>query len=204
MRTSAWMLAIGLCAAGCGGPTHREVDEYTGCSNDEQFMLLEDGEAHAIVDDTQAPQVIMPAPNTTVPFATKVNLVWNQNPTNPGDIHGDVPFIDGVNGCNACCPMFEPGALMDFGQGASRFEPLHLPPLSGDIYDLHFTVDGRYDWRLITNFQEWIPTDDTWNRWRGKTVSVQIWRLNILRNQPSVGQMDPYTSNTPFVFHVGS
>ena len=78
---------------------------------------------------------------------------------------------------------------------------LHLPPESGNIYDLHFTVDGSYDWRLVTTLQEWTPNDDLWARWKGKSVSVQIWRMTILTNNPKEG---PFVATQPFGFTVGN
>jgi hypothetical protein len=180
-----------LAAAGCGGgPTHRTPDEYTGCGQDEQFRLLEDAEPTATVDDAQAPQLVAPTSGGTAPFAPKVIVKWNQSAGSPGQPDGDVPYMDGVNGCNACCPQFTTGSLTT----------LHLPPESGDIYDLHFTVDGSYVWRLVTTLQEWTPSDDLWNAWKGKKVSLQIWRMSILQNNPKAG---PFVATQPFTFNVG-
>jgi hypothetical protein len=177
--------------AGCGGGvTHRAADEYTGCGGDEQYRLLEDAEPTATVDDTQAPQLTQPADGSSVSGSTKPIVKWNQDPNDPGKPDGDVPYIDGP-GCNACCPQFSMGGLTT----------LHLPPESGDIYDLHFTVDGNYLWRLVTTLQEWTPTDALWPQLKGHKVSVQIWRMAILTNDPKDG---PFVATQPFTFTVGN
>ncbi len=183
---------IALLLAGCGGGvTHRAADEYTGCGGDEQYRLLEDAEPTATVDDTRAPQMTQPGNGAPVPFSPKVIVKWNQDPNDPGKPDGDVPYMDGVGGCNACCPQFTTGSLTT----------LHLPPESGNIYDLHFTVDGSYVWRLVTTLQEWTPSDDLWKQWKGKTVSLQIWRMAILTNNPKEG---PFVSTQPWTFSVGN
>ena len=183
---------LSVVAIGCGGGvTHRAADEYTGCGQDEQYRLLEDGEVSATVDDTQAPQLTAPASGATVPFASKPILTWNQDSTSAGQSDGDVPYLDGVNGCNACCPQFTPGSLTT----------LHLPPESGDIYDLQFTVDGSYVWRLVTTLQEWTPSDDLWAMWKGKGVSLKIYRMAILQNNPKTG---PFVATQPYTFSVGN
>jgi hypothetical protein len=185
-------LLIALVAAGCGGGvTHRAADEYTGCGQDEQYRLLEDAEATATVDDTQAPQLTAPSSGASVPFSPKVIIKWNQSAASPGQPDGDVPYLDGVNGCNACCPQFTMGSLTT----------LHLPPESGDIYDLQFTVDGNYVWRLVTTLQEWTPGDDLWAKWKGQGVSVKIYRMAILQNNPKAG---PFVASQPFTFTVGN
>lgn len=180
-----------LLVAGCGGgPSHRAADEYTGCGGDEQYRLLEDGESTSVVDDTQAPQMTQPANGASVSGSVKPIVKWNQYANSPGQPDGDVPYIDGP-GCMACCPQFSMGGLTS----------LHLPPESGDIYDVHFTVDGNYLWRVVTTLQEWTPTDALWSQLKGHKVSLQIWRMAILTNNAKAG---PFTATQPFSFTVGN
>ena len=94
-------------------------------------------------------------------------------------------------GCNQCCPQFNTGSL----------STLHLPPISGDVYDLQFSVDGAEVWRVITTLQEWGPSDAVWAGWKGKTVSVRIWRMSVLTNDVKAG---PFVAMTPFTFAVGN
>ncbi len=187
----ALTVVAALLAAGCNKITHRVADEYTGCGGDEQYLLLEDAEPSAVVDDSNAPQMTQPANGGSVAFSPKTIVQWNQDVNAPGQPDGDVPYMDGVNGCDACCPQFTIGSLTT----------LHLPAESGDIYDLHFSVDGDYVWRLVTTLQEWTPSDDLWAKWKGHKVSIQIWRMAILTNNPKAG---PYISTSPWTFSVGN
>ena len=180
-----------LLVIGCGGGvTHRIADEYTGCGGDEQYRLLEDAESMPTMDDTLAPEMTQPTNGGNVPFSPKLIVKWDQFPNNPGQPDGDVPYMDGP-GCMACCPQFTIGSLTS----------LHLPPESGDIYDLHFTVGGSYVWRLVTTLQEWTPNDDLWAKWKGQSVSLQIYRMSILQNNPKT---PAYTSTKPWTFSVGN
>ena len=181
--------ALFLVVAGCGGSGgNREPDEYTGCGSDENWRAFEDQEPTATVSDTMSPLVTMPAANATVAFADKVKLTWQQDANDPGAPDGDVPYMG--PGCNQCCPQFNTGAL----------STLHLPPISGDVYDLQFSIGGSEVWRVITTLQEWGPTDAVWSSWKGKTVTLKIWRMSVLTNDVKAG---PYVATAPFVFSVG-
>jgi hypothetical protein len=116
-------------------------------------------------------------------------VTWSQDPADTGMPTGDV-IHDGPM-CNDCCPQWNGGALAT----------LHLPPISGDAYDLQFSVGGSIAWRVITTLQEWTPPDGTWASWKGKTVSLRIWRMNLLRNDVKMG---PYVATQPFQFSVGN
>ena len=187
MKTIA-MLAW-LAAAGCGGATaSREPDEYTGCGSDANWRAFDDQEPSSTVADATGPNVIMPAAGTTVPASPQPKFAWQQDPNDPGQPDGDVPYMG--PGCTDCCPQFNTGALTT----------LHLPPISGDVYDLQLTVDGKVAWRVVTTLQEWGPSDTLWASWKGKTVSLQIWRMSVLRNDLKQG---PYVATQPFVFTVG-
>ena len=181
-----------LFVVGCGGAgaTPREPDEYTGCGSDEQWHTFDDNEPLATVSNSTAPVLTQPVAGATVPSSTKPILQWNQDPSDPGKNDGDVSYIDGP-GCMACCPQFNTGALTS----------LHLPAISGDEYDLQFTVGGSYLWRTITTLQEWTPKDALWAQMKGKSVSVKIYRLTVLVNQLKQG---PYVAPTPSTFSVGN
>jgi hypothetical protein len=188
MKTIA-CLALLVAAAGCGGSTgSREPDEYTGCGTDEHWRAFDDQEPSATKDDAQAPVVMMPAAGATVALADKVKLTWQQDANDVGAPDGDVPYMG--PGCTDCCPQFNTGSL----------STLHLPPISGNAYDLHFTVDGKVAWRVVTTLQEWGPSDALWASWKGKTVSVAIWRMELLRNDVKGG---PFVATQPFTFTVG-
>jgi hypothetical protein len=189
-------LALVACVVcgGCGGAAaHRAADEYTGCGGDEQYRLLEDAEDAAPnlqPDLVNAPQMTQPSDGATIAFADKAIVQWNQSPTSAGAPTGDVPYMDGTANCDACCPQFNSGALTT----------LHLPVQTGDIYDLHVSVDGAYVWRIITTLQEWTPPDAQWADWKGHTVSIDFYRMTISAN---IQQFGPYLSRS-YGFKIGS
>jgi hypothetical protein len=186
-RARALLFCLPLAVAGCKGSTHREPDEYTGCGNDEQFQTFDDNEAKAVVSDTMAPALVMPT-GATVPSSPKPTFSWNQDPNDPGMPNGDVPYGT-APGCNDCCPQFNIGALTT----------LHEPALSGDVYDLQFTVGGTYAYRVVTTLQEWAAPDAVWQSWRGKTVSLKIYRMSVLVNALKSG---PFVASKPATFTI--
>jgi len=178
-----------LLLSGCGGASpFRDPDEFTGCGSDENWRTFDDQEPTAMVSDAMSP--VFTSPSSGATLTAKPVFAWNQDPNTVGAKDGDVPYMDGVGGCTMCCPEFNIGAL----------STLHLPPISGDVYDLQLTVDGKVVYRVITTLQEWTPPDATWTAWKGKTVSLQIWRMTVLRNDPKQG---PYTPSTKLTFTVG-
>ena len=143
------MSALAIVAvAGCGGTTTgREPDEYTGCGTDETWRTFED-----------------------------------QEPTRHGRRHASAAGDRAGGGRD--------GAVVDAAEAdvaagserrrrarrrraarrrtrapsttPARLSTLHLPPISGDAYDLQFTVDGKVAWRVITTLQEWARPMRRW------------------------------------------
>jgi hypothetical protein len=186
------VLWIVLIASGCGGSgvgsAAREPDEYTGCASDEHWRTFDDQEPHAIVDDTKAPVFTNPADGATLPATPVPVFAWNPDPNDPGSNDGDV-MHDGP-GCNMCCPEYNIGALTT----------LHLPPISGSVYDLQFFSGGDMVHRVVSTLQEWGPKADTWTSFRGKTITLKIYKAALLFNDVKEG---PYVGTRPLTFTVG-
>jgi hypothetical protein len=186
MKTVLCFAFIAL--AGCGNSsTGREPDEYTGCGTDETWRTFQDQEPTATVVDSMAPQVTMPASGASVSASAQLVVQWQQDPNDVGAPVGDVPH-DGP-ACNNCCPEYNTGSLTT----------LHLPPISGSAYDLQLIVDGQVAWRVITTLQEWGVPPATLSSWKGKTVTLKIWRMAVLRNDIKDG---PYIAAAPLTFSV--
>lgn len=184
MRTIVLMSALAGAVAGCGGSTTgREPDEYTGCGSDENWRTFEDQEPVGTVSDALAPLVTAPAAGSSVPSSAQLVVKWQPDPNDVGAPDGDVP-----HDANAC-PEYNTGSL----------QTLHLPPISGDAYDLQLTVDGKVAWRVITTIQEWGAPDATLAGWKGKTVALKMWRMSVLRNDVKQG---PFVASAPFTFTV--
>jgi hypothetical protein len=183
------LLLVALLVSGCQtSAARREPDEYIGCGSDEHWRRFEDTEPHATVDDTRAPSFTAPASGAKLAVSPKTTLSWTQDPSDPGMPEGDVPHVEGP-ACMNCCPEWNLGALTT----------LHLPAISGNVYDLQLSVGGQMVHRAITTLQEWGAPDDVWSSFRGKTVSVRIYRLDLLRNDVKEG---PFTPSAPFTFSV--
>ena len=103
---------------------------------------------------------------------------------------GDVAYQNGP-GCTMCCPEWNLGALTS----------AHLPAISGNVYDLWFLIGGNVVHRVITTLQEWAPPAALWTTWKGQTITIKIWRLDLLHNDVKTG---PYAPSMPFTFSVGS
>ncbi len=179
-----------LLLAGCGGAPKAITPELTGCGSDEQWVTFDDKEPTATVSDAQAPQFTAPNLSTTVAFSPKPIFSWNQDAADPGKSDGDVIYMDGP-GCMGCCPEFNIGSLAG----------LHLPAISGDEYDLQFFDGGTLTYRLITTLQEWTPPDDVWTSWKGKTLTIKIYRMAVITNDVKSG---PFVGSAPATLRVGS
>jgi hypothetical protein len=189
------LLLATLILAGCPGkPDNGPDPELTGCATDETWRAFNDVEPTAVVDDTQAPTFT--APMAAVPAATRPVFSWTRTASDPGAPDGTVSHPAGGGfaaspDCSNCCSNFNVGSLTT----------THLPPISNDVYDLQITVDGVYTTRVITSLQQWAPSDALWATWKGKSLSIKIFRMTLLKNDPREG---PFTRTAPTTFTVGS
>jgi hypothetical protein len=185
-------LAVVLSAAACDNHAGagREPDEYTGCASDEQWRLFDDEDKHAVADAAQAPALTAPTSTALAAGGPPPVFSWSRaGAGDPGMSLGDVPHENGP-GCDNCCPQWNGGAL----------GPLHLPPISGTIYDLKFSVDGKVVWRVLSTLQQYKPTAAAWRAiTAGSSVELSIVRLAVLRNDPREG---PFVAPAPARFSV--
>jgi hypothetical protein len=190
------LLVASLVAVGCGpsGPgSIREPDEFIGCATDEHWRTFDDQEPLVKPDDATGPKVTAPAGGATLPFAQKPIFKWDLSGTDPGSPPGgDVP---------SSCSNYNLGGLM----------ALHLPPISGNVYDLQFYANGKIFYRALTTLQEWQPPDTTgysmlpgWASFRGKSVTLKLYRMDLVKNDVRPGVGGPFVATQPFPFTVGS
>ena len=184
MKAPLPLLAIALAA--CGGSSSpappRPPDEYDsdtamGCATDENATDFDNRETSGqfTVDDAQAPRFTLPMAGDTLALAPVPTFAWQPTPSLPGRAHGDASCEE--------CPI------------------CHLPPVSGDVYDLQFTVDGAVAWRIVYSAQQWTPKDVPWKAWAGKTVSLVAYRMLLKANDVQQG---PFRAAQPLVFHVAA
>jgi hypothetical protein len=166
----------------------REPDEYTGCGTDENWRTFDDQEHNAVVADATGPALTQP--DISMAVSGNPVFMWNQDPNDPGMTLGDVPYTG--PGCNQCCPEWNTGAL-----GTA-----HLPPISGNAYDLQFSSGGSVVYRVVTTLQEWKAPANVWSGWRGKSFSLRIFRMSLMSNDVRPGVGGPFVATHGFAFSV--
>jgi hypothetical protein len=178
-----------LILAGCSNPAppQRAPDEYDsiegiGCGTDENWRTFDDEElGHLVkVDDPSAPLFVAPVQDgAMVPSSPKPTFAWQPTPT-----------LTGKPGGNAACPYCPTcGPLL-----AS-----HQLPVSGDVYDLQFSVGGSVVHRIIYTSQRWTPPDSLWSSWKGQKVSIAAVRMTLKVNDITDG---PFQASKPTTFTV--
>jgi hypothetical protein len=176
-------LVLAALAAGCQAtPPQREPDEYDGCATDENWRTFDDKETtHQVtVDDSQAPSYSTPAGNgMSFPSSAPATFAWNLTPTLPGKPTGDATCTR----CPSCGPLL----------------PSHLPPVSGDVFDLQFSTGGTVVYRVITTLQTWAASTAVLSGWSGKQISLATVRVTLSVNDVTEG---PFEASSPLTFSV--
>jgi hypothetical protein len=156
----------------------REPDEYVGCAADENWPTFD--EVSDIVSDADAPKLTAPALAVALP-SSPPDFTWDVSPTISGTPNGDVANT---------CEQFNTG-----------FATLHLPPVSGTIYDLQLLVGNEAQHRVITTLQKWKASQTVWSTLAGKTVTIKLRRMTLLQNDrkegPFIATSNPSFTVTP-------
>ena len=188
--TTSSHLALGLallvqlvaCGSPAPPPAPRTADELdgelvppAGCGSDENEQTFDDLETTkmVIVDDARAPLFTTPISGATLPGAAPPMFVWQPTPTEVGKPHGTVSCSE----CTVC----------------------HLPPVSGDVFDVQFSIGGTVVYRIVYTSQQWSPPAALWSSWRGQKVSIASWRMTLKVNDLADG---PFTASAPVTFQV--
>lgn len=173
--------SIGIAlAAGCGGDPGTQEPNYEGCATDENWSTFDDYESTARIkmDAGQVPKWLTPTMGMMVSASSPPTFTWQPNASTAGMQDGDVT-----------CPQFQPASLHVLSSG---LKPLHEPPVSGTVYDLHFSVDGSDAYRVLTTQQRAGVAASLWSSWSGKTITVTLYEAKMLRNDVVEG---PYVAS---------
>jgi hypothetical protein len=162
MRAS--LLFVLLASACHAEVAFREPDEYAGCATDEDWARFDD--VRDIVSSDQAPLLIAPVGNAAL-GASPVDFTWQVSPSVPGTPGGD--------------------ASMDCPQWSTGFTTLHLPPVSGTVYDLQLLSGDLVTHRVLTTLQKWTPSPSVWSALGERTMSVRLRRVTLLDNDRKDG-----------------
>lgn len=158
-------------AGACHGVTTLEP-VYDGCATDENWRTLDDyvsGEFVRIkLDAGSVPQWLQPLGSGAVSAAAMPGFSWRPSLADAGQPNGTVT-----------CEQYKPTRR---GTG-----PLHLPAVSGNLYDLHFSVGGKDLYRVMTTRQQAAVPREVWATWVGKSVRVDLYRAQLLLNDVADG-----------------
>lgn len=172
------ILLLGLpLAMGCGGGPGTLEPAYEGCATDENWSTFDDYESTARIrsDAGQIPKWLMPSMGMAISAASPPVFAWQPSATSTGMQDGD-----------ATCPQYQPASLPLRARSSGLqggLKPLHMPPVSGTVYDLHFAVDGSDAYRVLTTRQRAGVAQSVWSSWSGKTVTVTLYSAKMLRNE---------------------
>ena len=181
-----------ILAMGCSTapPTLREPDTYEGCATDENWRTFDEQQNAGLVkvDDAQAVSFLPPVRDgASVPFANKPTFKWQPSPTLTGKMNGDATCTANCTLCGGMTPCTLCGE--------------HDPPVSGDDYDLQFSIGGMVVFRVLTTLQFFTPSDAVWGSFRGKTVSLVTTRMHLKVNEVDEG---PYRATKALTFSAGN
>ena len=180
MRTeflaSKLMLALLLAAAGC---SHGDGNEpvYEGCATDENWRTFDDYISTSRVDGDAAssPKWLTPTNGATALASTPGSFSWQPTPSNAGSANG-----------NASCAQFTPTSVAGVAS-LGGLSPKHEPPVSGTVFDVHFSVAGADTYRVLTTRQAVTIPDAVWQGFVGKHVDVTLYSAQLLRNDVAQG-----------------
>lgn len=175
MRNRTFPVLAGLCLLsstliGCSG-SGGSAPTFEGCASDENWRTFDD-----YIDTERVQNAAANVPKWLGPTGSSASagspptFSWQPTATNAGTPNG-----------NASCEKFTAQSLKP------GLSPLHEPPVSGTVYDVHFTVAGAEVYRVLTTRQTTTPPASSWLGLSGKTVEVTLYSAQLLRNDVAQG-----------------
>lgn len=164
---SIWLFTTA--AGGCASTDSLEP-VYEGCATDENWRTFDDyiTTQRITFDPANNPQVLSPMDGYTAPSSAPATFTWQPTATNAGTASG-----------NVSCAKYQPQSL--------GFHPLHEPPVSGTVYDLHLAVGGRDVYRVLTTRQRAAISPSAWQSLAGQHVKVALYSAQLLQNDVTQG-----------------
>ncbi len=169
---------LSACALGAAcGSTPTLEPTYEACATDENWVSFDDYEKtnRVTTSGSNLPQWVSPAMDAAVVASSTPVFQWQPNVSDGGNGNG-----------NVMCPQFQPSSR-------GGLQVAHLPPVSGTIYDVHFAVDGKDAYRVITTRQRAGVPLNLIGTWTGKTVTATLYSAKMLVNEIAEG---PYQAAT--------
>lgn len=166
------LFAMFLGAAGCHEHGTGPEPSYEGCATDENWVTFDDylTTGRTKTDAQLVPMWLEPMSGAMPASSAPPTFRFQPSQTVPGSTNGD-----------ASCPQFT--ASRRPGVAA----PLHLAPVSGTVFDVHFAVDGTDQYRVLTTKQSVGVPSVFWKGWAGKRVVVSLYKARLLNNEVAEG-----------------
>ena len=166
---SALLLTLTLTTACSSPPSFEPV--YEACATDENWITFDDYEktGRVTASGSSLPLWVAPAADAQVSAAAGPAFQWQPSAGTAGTPDG-----------SASCAQFQPTALA--GTRGGGLHVTHLQPVSGTVYDLHFTVDGSDAYRVVTTRQRAGIPNNVLSGWSGKSVTATLYAAKMLNN----------------------
>ncbi len=183
MKTLWLTFALGLALlTGCDGKDPCGDPTFAGKASDEAWMALVDAEGRTKIDDAQAVTITAPEEGGTFSAALPLKIKW----TSPLSASRTPPSGRGTENT-----VRQRGVLARLSALFISEAWAHLPPVTGPIYSLKFTVPGRScPVRALT-------TDEAWTTLKSggsQELTLEISDAYLRENRISEGPFRPSTA----------
>lgn len=175
-RACVLLAGVGLLGLGCCASHTGPEPRYEGCATDENWETFDDfiSSGKIQTDPLKSPLWIGPAPSASATLSASTSPVLSYQPS---------PSISGNKNGDVSCAQFQPASVRH-GHGTI---PLHLAPISGTVFDLHFDSEGTTLYRILTTRQTATVPTDIWTSWAGKKLTITIYEAQLASNEVSSG-----------------
>jgi len=181
-----------LTLARCGSDSSGPQIVYEGRTSDEAYLVITDAESRVMLDAAKGPSVTVPTEGQAYqPSEAPPPFRWTS------------PLSASLTPRRHVNPRARVTTLADLLLPGERSAAAHLPPITGPVYVLRFTVPGEGTVTVVTSELSYTPADNVWGTI--KQASGRI-RLEItgayLRN--NVIEEGPFRQPTPRSFGIAA
>lgn len=180
-------------ADACGEPL------YGGEATDEAWRAMVDAKSKAAVSD-QAVTLVSPTEGQSYSTTGETPPTWQWTSPIASWVPGSAPSVPASLPAR---PREGRSVLAWLGNLVLPSAEAHLPPFTGDLYQVQVTVPGRKcPVELLTSNLEWTLDAATWDTLRGavdQDVSIQVLSAYLVENRLREG---PYKLATPRTIHM--
>jgi hypothetical protein len=170
---------------------------YQGAATDEAYAVLVDAEPRVMIDAAKAANVTVPVEGQGYsPTEAAPPFRWTSALS--AALERPAPARRAQAHARAELPRMTLGDLVLPGERAAL---AHLPPITGTVHLLRFTIPGESSLLVLTTQTSYTPDDASWRHLKGADGRVQLVITSAyLRN--NIIEEGPYRAATPRSFGV--